>query len=503
MELIFKKRNLLLILSVFLSACLVGPNFRPATPPPTDRYTEKPIPSKTVTAPSAGGNSQQLIYGRDIPGDWWRLFHSPCLNELIIKGIEHSPNLAAAQAALQAAEYNLRAAEGQLFPKITANASVTRQRQPGALVGAPGAPSITYTLYNVAFNVSYVFDLWGGVRRQIEGYGAQVDYQYYQEQAAYLTLTANIVTTAITEASLRAQIATTMELIKEQRNILYIVEQQYRLGAASGGDVLIQQTQLAQIEATLPPLRKNLAQNRDALAALVGDVPSLSPLPKFYLSDITLPGAIPVSLPSELIRQRPDILASEALLHYASTQIGVATANLLPQLTLSAAYGWAGTSLNTLFTTASSYWNIAASVMQPIFEGGALIAKKAAAEAAYQQALAQYQQTVLQAFQNVADALQALEIDAQTLKAAAAAENSARGSYILTGKQYHLGATNYLNLLNAQLQYQQTSIARVKAQAARYADTAALFQALGGGWWQVVVPPGINHGAIYDKYFPQ
>lgn len=488
MGIVFKK-GIFLGACALLTGCMVGPDFRAPPPPQTNRYTETPIAQKTVSAPSAGGKSQQLVYGRDIPAEWWALFHSPNLNCLVVRGIANSPNLEAAQAAIREAEQNLRAEQGQLFPTIDFAATGTRQRTSGASFGAPSGGSATFNLYTAFFNGSYVLDVFGAIRRQIEALGAQVDYQRYEWDATYLALTANIVTAAITEASLRGQIAATLALINEQTQALHIVRQQLALGGASAENVLTQATQLAQIRATLPPLEKSLAQNRNALAVLVGALPSQSDLPKFYLSDLVLPKDLPVSLPSELVRQRPDIQASEALLHAASAQIGVATANLFPQITLTAYYGWVGTFLNNWLTQPNSVWSYGGGVTQPLFHGGTLIAQRRAAIAAFDQAAAQYRQTVLQAFQNVADALNALEIDAETLRARAEAENTARGNFVLTRDQYRLGAVSYLTLLTAELQYQQTTISRIQAEAARYADTAALFQALGGGWWRLPVKP--------------
>ena len=369
MEIFFRKRILgIFASSIVVSGCAVGPNFHEPPHPVTNRYTEKPISKKTASAVGPGGHSQKLITARDIPAEWWVLFHSPSLNRLVVQGIDNNPNLQAALAALREAEQNLRAGEGQLFPAVGLTASAVRQRFSFAQFGNPqsaaspkGAPaqptSTTFNLFNVAANVSYTLDIFGGIRRQIEALGAQVDYQRFQWDAAYLTLTANIVTTAITEASLRGQIAATWSLIAEQERLLRIIRQQFKLGGVAGSEVLTQATQLAQTRATLPPLQKSLAKNRDALAALVGDLPSQSHLPKFYLSELKLPVYIPLTLPSELVCQRPDIQASEALLHAASAQIGVATANMLPQITLSANYGWTNTQLSNLFTQANSVWS--------------------------------------------------------------------------------------------------------------------------------------------------
>lgn len=487
---------------------MVGPDFHTPAAPSVKTYTESPLPRKTVSIAAAGkaGRTQYFIAGRDIPAEWWALFHSPQLNQLIERGIANSPNLAAAEAALRQARENLNAQIGlNYFPAITGSLSGERETTNAAATGSTnqsigvGAGTTNnqststggvvsnqnqiFNLYNASVGVSYTVDVFGGLRRQIEGLRAQVDNQRYQLLAAYLTLTANIVTTSVTTASLQAQIQATHELIDIQQENLAIVEQQFRLGGASQANVLTQQNQLAQTRATLPPLQKSLAQSRDSLAVLIGAFPSDSQLPKFNLATLNLPTHLPVSLPSSLVRQRPDVLASEATLHAASAQIGVATANMLPQITLNASYGWAALVPGGLFKDSSKAWSYGAGLTQPIFEGGALLAKRRAAIAAYDQAAAQYKQTVLQAFQNVADTLRALETDARTLRDQKQAEIAARASLVLTRDQYRLGGVSYLSLLTAEQQYQQARINRIQAQATRYADTAALFQALGGGWW--------------------
>lgn len=474
----------LIIVSSVIAGCEVGPDFHSPAPPLTNRYTDIPVAQQTVSAPTPGGESQIIHYGQAIPAQWWVLFHSTPLNCLIAQGIERNPNLLAAQAALRVAGQNLRAGEGALFPSINLTGSGVRQRVSGDEFGIPAAPSQTYNLYQIAFNVSYTLDAFGGIRRKIEALGAQVDFQRYEWDAAYLTLTSNIVTTAITDASLRAQIAATVDLINEQQQILQIVQQQFKLGGVSQGIVLTQATLLAQTQSSLPPLQKNLAQNRDALAVLAGDLPSRSRLPPFHLSDLNLPRNIPLGVPCALVRQRPDVQAAEALLHAASANIGVATANLWPKITLTANYGWAATLINQLFERQKSVWLYGLEFMQPLFQGGALIAQRRAAIAAFDQAFWQYQQTVLTAFQNVADSLHALEIDAVALRDTAQAENAARANFVLTRKQYQLGGVSFLTLLTAEQQYQQTRLSRVKAEAQRYLDTAALFQSLGGGWQQ-------------------
>jgi len=473
------------LVGLALAACAVGPDFHRPEAPKTNTYTAKALPEKTAAAPVAGGDAQRFVFGKDIPAQWWAVFHSDALDQLIRQALEDSPTLAAAQAALREAHENVRAEVGAaFFPAVDANASAERQKFSGAAFGQPGAKGSLFNLYNASVKVSYALDIFGGARRELETLQSQVDYQRFQLEGAYLTLTSNIVTTAVKEASLRAQILATQDILKVQGKQLDVVERQFQLGAVSRSDVLAQQTQLAQTRATLPPIEKDLAQTRHQLAVLVGRLPGEgAALPEFELDGLQLPQELPVSLPSSLVHQRPDIQASEALLHAASAQVGVATANLYPQITLTGNYGSETTRVGDLFQNGTSVWSLAAGLLQPVFHGGELIAKRSAAVAAYDQAAAQYRETVLQAFQNVADVLRALDADANTLKAQAEAEAAARATLDLTQKQFELGAVSYLSLLNAERQYQQTKISLVQAQAARFADTAALFQALGGGWW--------------------
>lgn len=464
---------------------MVGPDFCPPKPPRVKSYTAKPLPEKTARTPAAGksGKAQVFAEGMDLPGDWWYLFHSPEIDSLVRAGLKNSPNLAAAKAALREAQENLYAQIGStMFPVFGANLQGQRQRFSAASIGGAPVGSTVFNLFSVNATVSYTFDLFGGLRRQIESYSAQVDYQRYELLAAYLTLTSNIVTNAVTMASIESQIKATDELIKSETDVLELMRKQYQLGAIPLTTILTQETQVEQTRATLPPLQKSLAQTQHALAVLVGDFPNQS-MPKIKLDALTLPVVLPVSVPSRLIRQRPDVQASEALLHVASAKIGVATANLLPQFSVSGNEGWQGTVMSSLINPTNKIWSVSGALTQSIFNGGALMATRRAAIAAFDQAGAQYRQTVLQAFQNVADSLRALETDARTLRAQKAAEISARHNLHLTQQQYRLGGVDYLQLLTAQQQYQQTLIARIQAQAARYNDTAALFQALGGGWW--------------------
>jgi len=479
---VFSRRIALAALTaVLLAGCMVGPNFQRPQPPTTARYTETPLPAETASAPGSGGAAQRFVSGAELSAQWWSLYRSEPLERLIGEALATSPTLAAARATLRQAQENLSARTGALlYPAVNANASATREKVSNAAFGAPGAT--LFNLYNASVDVSYMLDLFGGNRRQLEALQAAVDYQDYQLEGAHLALTANIVTAAIQEASLRAQIKATRDILAAEQEVVQRVQRQYQLGGVARLDLVAVQSQAAQTEATIPPLEANLAQVRHQLAILAGRLPSEAALPEFNLDTLHLPEDLPVSLPSELARQRPDIRAAEALLHQASAQIGVATANLYPQVTLSGSVGVEALQLHNLFG-GPGLWSIGAGLLQPIFRGGELQAERRAAIAAYDAAQGQYQETVLQAFRNVADALRALEEDARTVRAQADAEALARDRLELTRKQYELGGTSYLALLDAQRQFALARVALVRVQGNRYADTAALFQALGGGWW--------------------
>jgi len=464
---------------------MVGPDFHAPTEPNVKNYTSTPLSKQTAGTAGVGssGQSQAFVFNQAIPAQWWSVFRSKTLDDLIRTGLANSPTVAAAQGTLRQAQETLNAQIGTTyFPAVSGQFTSNRQRFAGASFGGEGFPSSTFELYNASVDVSYTLDLFGSARRQVEALGAEVDYQNFELEATYLTLAGNIVTTAITNASLKAQIQATKELIQAQETQLTIVEKQNRLGGASGADVLAQQTQLAQTRATLPPLEKSLAQTRHALSVLVGAYPSQQQ-PEVELNQLYLPSQLPVSLPSALVRQRPDIRASEALLHAASAQVGVATANLFPKINLTGSVGNVSNKFSNLFAPNNNVWNLGGQLLQPLFQGGALQANRRAAVAAFEAAGAQYKQTVLKAFQNVADTLRALETDAQALRAQQQAETAALSNLNITQKQFKLGGVSYIALLNAQQQYQQTRVNRIQAQAMRYTDTAALFQALGGGWW--------------------
>jgi NodT family efflux transporter outer membrane factor (OMF) lipoprotein len=469
-----------------LAGCAVGPDFTPPPAPPVSGYTPDTPPTATTSANDGQvGSVQKFAMGRDIPGDWWKVFHSKEIDALIVEALHANPSLQAAQASLWQAKENLYASAGSLFPSANGTASATREQFSPAEFGQPGGPQI-FNLYQATVNVSYTPDVFGGVRRQIEANVALAEYQRFELEATYLTLTANVVTAAIQEASLRGQIEATQEIIKAESDQLAVVRNQFDAGAATRADVLQQESEVATTEATLPPLQKQLEQQRHVLLVLIGHFPNEAGHDHLSLRALHLPTGLPVSLPSQLVEQRPDIRAAQAQLHQTSALIGVAIANRLPQLSLTAQYGNLALTPATLFAPGAAIWTIGGSVTQPIFQGFTLLHQERAAKAAYEVADTQYRNTVLTAFQNVADALRALQLDAATLRAQQHAVRVASETFDLTRGQYRLGAITYVVLLNAQRSYQQALLALVTAQAARFADTAALYAALGGGWWNRV-----------------
>jgi len=467
------------------SACAVGPDFERPTAPQVVGYTSAPLAQQTASSDVASGEAQRFVQGLDIPGQWWTLFHSSALNTLIEEALRNNPTLPAAEAALRQAWENVYAAEGAFFPTAvvsyspSSNKTATGVTFTGASSGSP-----YFTLHTAQVVVTYAPDVFGGTRREVESLAATAEFQQFQLEATYLTLTSNVVAAAVQEASLRGQIAATEEIIKIQTGSLDILRKQFELGQVAGADVAAVEATLAQAQATLPPLQKQLAVQRDLLTALIGRLPSQEPTEKFELASLQLPQELPVSLPSKLVEQRPDIQSAEAQVHSASAAIGVAVAARLPQFTLTGNAGTTANQINQLFITpGTAFWAVAGNVAQTVFDAGTLLHKKRAADAAFDQAAAMYRSTVITAFQNVADSLHALQSDADTLKAAYAAERAAFKSLEIARRQLQLGAIGYLGLLTAENTYNTALLALVQAQAARYADTAALFQALGGGWW--------------------
>ncbi len=489
-------------LGLALSGCAVGPTYVPPKAPPGAFYAPGHLPAHTASAPGQAGAAQRLMLGADIKGEWWTLFRSPALDALVARALAHNPSLQAAQATLLQARETARAQQGGFFPTISAAFGYQHQRFSSAGFGATGGTttgtngtgggalnsfiptSNIFDLWNAGLNVSYTLDAWGGVRRGVEQAVAQAEYQRFTLEAAYLTLTANVVAAAIAEASLRAQINATNDVIRAEQDGLKIVAAQLSAGAVTRSVYLQQQAQLLSTKATLPPLHKSLAQERTVLAAYVGAFPNQPIGADFDLADLTLPRNLPVSLPSRLVEQRPDIRQSAAQLHVATAALGIATANMLPQITLSGSYGSDGLVLGQLFSgPAALAYSIGAGLTQPLFEGGTLLHQKRAAAAGLRAAAANYRETVLNAFANVAEALQALDYDANALNVADAAARAARQSLSLQKIQYNSGSVTYLTVLTAEQTEQTALITLARARAARYADTVALFQALGGGWW--------------------
>jgi NodT family efflux transporter outer membrane factor (OMF) lipoprotein len=449
--------------------------------------------------PVHGGEAQHLMAGRDLPYDWWQSFQSPALNALVARAFKANPTVRAAQASLAQAQELVRAQRGFFSPSVGLGLQAQRAKVAGNLtqgdsvgiqgngdnLSEPPAPAspLYYTLYTAGLNVGYVPDVFGSNRRQVESLAAQRDAQRFALEATYITLASNVVAAAIQEASLRAQLDATRQIIAAEDKSLSVLRDQFRLGFAMRIDVSAQEAALAQAEAQLPPLQKQLEQTRDLIRVLVGNLPSQEVAETFELDALKLPADLPVSLPAKIIEQRPDVRAAESLLHAANAQVGVAVAAMLPQFSITGTLGGTADQIPWLFRSGGSYWTVTGGVTQPLFEGGTLLHTKRAASAALKQAAAQYQNTVITAYQNIADTLHASLSDAETLGGAVETENAAKVAYDLTRRQMELGYVNYLILLSAETTYNQALIQRVQAQAARYADTVALFQALGGGWW--------------------
>ncbi|HEY1899786.1 MAG TPA: efflux transporter outer membrane subunit [Steroidobacteraceae bacterium] len=467
-----------------LCSCAVGPDFHVPAAPATDQYVAGTPVRTTVGTTGEVGQSQTLVVDQDIPAQWWSLFHSEALDALVRTALHDSPTIVAAEAALRSAQEGYIAQRGSsVYPQLDGQFQAEREAAPGAAFGLPQLGTSTFTLFDAAVNVTYKFDLFGATRRQLEGLAAQSEYQLWELQGARLALAGNVVTTAITAAALSDQIAATRDIVATERDQLAIIVRQRNAGGAAQVDVLTQQAQLSQLEATLPGLQKSLAQAGHRLAVLSGQTPDHANTAALSLSALTLPTQLPVSLPAKLVRQRPDVRAAESQLHQASAQAGVATANLYPQLTLSGSIGSETTAITDLFSPGTAAWNVGGSLMQPLFHGGELRAKRRQAFDDLDQAAAQYRGTVLTALQDVADTLRALQADAQALQSDVQAESAAHDSLDITRRQFQAGGTSYVNLLIAQRQYAQARLTRIQGQMARFTDSAALLQALGGGWW--------------------
>jgi NodT family efflux transporter outer membrane factor (OMF) lipoprotein len=496
MNIVSRRVPAIAVLASLLAGCVVGPNFKKPAPPAVSSYTPTPVHATVATPGVPGGEGQRFLNGADIPGDWWTLFHSRELNDLVEQALAHNADLKAAQAALLVAHENTLAQHGLFAPKVTAGVSVTREQDPsGALAPVPSNNAFLYTLITPQLSVSYMPDVFGLNKRTVEAARAQEEASKYQMLAVDITLTANVALAAIQEASLEDQIETTNELIGINRQLLSLLQYQKSKGYIGGPDLVAQQAALAQLEASLPPLIKQRDQQDHLLAVLAGRFPSQLAPQKLSLTNMTLPSDLPLSLPSVIVEQRPDILQAQANMHAASAQVGVATANRLPNITLTGNAGSTALAIGQVFGPGTGFWNIGAALLAPIFDGGTLLHQQRGARAAYTETAEQYRGTVLTAFQNVADTLSALEHDAEAVKASAAAADAGKASLDLARLRYKDGYDPYVAVLNAEQTYQQARLSLVQAETNRFTDTVALYQALGGGWWhqaQIVGAPNAS-----------
>jgi len=463
-----------------LAGCNMGPKYQPPIAPALTGYTPQLQPAETAATAGPEGVAQHFDSSAAIPAQWWTLFHSPELNSMMEQTLANSPTLTQAAARLREAQEELNARTGATkYPTVTGNTSIEQEQPNLSVYGIPFPNPSPFTLLNGSIAVSYALDIFGANRRTIEALGAQRDYENWQLEGARLMLTGNVVSTAIRQAELRKQIELTKQLLALEQREAAITEARNQAGGASDADVESRKSAVAQTQAAIPQLEAQLDTVNHQLAVLMGKSPAEAQIPELELDALQLPGELPLSLPSALVRQRPDIRAAEALLHQASANVGAAAANLYPQIVLSANGGGVGTS----FVTGGDFWNVASSLAQPLYNGGALRAEKRKAEAAYQDADSVYRQTVLEAFGQVADALTAIDHDAQTLAARSDVASEADANYRIAQRRYGAGGISELALLEAQRLQLQTMLDRSSAAAARIADSATLFQALGGGWW--------------------
>lgn len=487
----------LLVSAALLAGCAVGPDFTRPNAPPGAGYV-------TDAIPPVDSDAQHFVMGRDIPYAWWEQFQSPKLNALVERSLHSNPTIAAAQAALRQANEYVTAQQGFFYPTVAASFTPSRNKLAGnQSSNAPGVqgngttisgiqnPSgpppynspVYYNFYTAQLSVSYTPDVFGANRRQVESLQAQAAIQRFQMEATYITLAGNVVAAAIQEASLKSQIQATERTIADNARAVEILHRQQDAGYVMGIDVAMQDAAFAQAKQLLPPLHKQLEQTHDLIRALCGDLPNQPVDDDFDLATLHLPVDLPVSLPSRLVDQRPDIRAAEEQMHAASAQVGVALAARLPQFNITGALGGAAAGIPQMFQSGAPFWNLIGDITQPLFDGGTLMHHERAADEGLKQAEAQYRSTVISAFQNVADTLHAIQSDANALVACNEAEQAAKKVLIITEKQYQLGYVNFQTLLAAQQAYEQALITLVQARTNSYGDTAALFQALGGGWW--------------------
>jgi NodT family efflux transporter outer membrane factor (OMF) lipoprotein len=460
-----------------IAGCTVGPRYRAPAPPTVTTYTPQPLPAETASSEGTGGDAQRFNEQAAIPADWWAAFQSPELNSMVERALKNSPTLEQATARLKQAQEEAIARTGATkYPTVTGDASVTEEQLNLAALGVPFPNPSPFTLLNGSVAVSYALDVWGANRRAIEGLKAQRDYEAWQLEGARLMLAGNVVAAAIRQAEVRNQIEITKKMLDVERRQLKIAEERKEAGGVSDLDVRSQRTLVAQTEAAIPPLELQLDTINDQLAALMGRSPAEAHTEQISLRGLHLPEELPLTVPSELVRQRPDIRAAEALLHEASANVGVARANEFPQIVLTGSGGGSG----TRFDSGGDVWNVGAALAAPIFNGGALQAEKRKAQDAYDEAASAYRGTVLESFRQVADALYATERDAETLKARSAAAGEAEDAYGIATKRYQAGGISEASLLDAERRQLQTALDRESAAANRLTDSATLFEALGG-----------------------
>jgi NodT family efflux transporter outer membrane factor (OMF) lipoprotein len=472
-------------LAALFAAC-AGPNFKRPAPPPVERYTNEVLPKETASTPGALGAAQRFLAEAEVARNWWTLFGSAELDALVAQALRANPEVLSAQAALRQAMENTAAQRGSYFPLVQGGFDANRNRDPtGVLQPNLASGATVYNLFTPQVTVSYAPDIFGANRRQVESLAAQAEAQRFQLDATYLTLTANVVTAAIQDAALRAQIAATKRVVALEQESLVVLRRELELGAVAEADVFALEAAMAQIESNLPPLNRQLENTGDQLAVLTGHLPADYRPPALELDQLALPQDLPLGLPSELVQRRPDVRAAEAQLHAATANVGVAIANLLPQFTITGNVGSTASVMSQLFKAGTGFWSIGANATQTLLDGGTAYHHVKAADAALDQAGADYKSAVLTAFQNVADSLHALDSDADALNAASRAESAAEKSLGVARHQLELGSVSYVALLIGEQTYQQAVISAIQARASRLEDTAALFQALGGS----ITPP--------------
>ncbi len=485
------------LLAAVVAGCAVGPNFHRPKAPADAGYTVAALPQATSSAGGPAGDAQSFVMGQDVAFRWWEAFGSPAIDSLVERSFRANPTVKAAQAALKQAQEMVYAQQGYFFPNAGLDYNFERQKVAGNLGGndpgpqgngsvispiAPATPVI-FNMHTAQVTVGFTPDVFGANRRKVESLDAQAQMQRHELEATYISLASNVVAAAIQEASTRAQLEATEEIVAHNTKSLAILRDKFDLGFASRGDLAAQELQLAQARALLPPLRKQFEQNRDLIRELAGNLPDQDVAERFELDSLRLPAQLPLSLPSRIIEQRPDIRAAEENLRSANANVGVAVAAMLPQFTITGVAGGTATQFSQMFHPGGPFWSLMGDVSQPLFEGGTLLHTKRAADQALRQAAAQYQNTVLQAYQNVADALHAILNDADALAAAVDAEHAAKTALESADQKMQTGYGDYLTELAAAMVYSQSVLSEVQARAARLGDTAALYQALGGGWW--------------------